>query len=417
MFFYYLTLFLIPFQTHWMLSYSFHGFTPVKVAGGLAFLWALLSLSNSQTRVYFQSRSKKYCGLLAAFIFLSVATHGFNVSTDGWYRFITLVMLYFTTVTLVNTRERLFASCVVLLIAMDVASAYMVRQYLQYNPIYAGFRPGGVFIDANYYAASALVVLPIAYFLRRQSTSKLFSLFCLGTVGAILTGLVISQSRGGLIGLAAVVLMLLYESRARFRTIASLCVVAILIVMFSPINPLRRFDPEVGGVKSSTDMHILVLYSGLNMVRDNPLFGVGLGNFRSYSMAYSDDLPRLHMAHNSYLELAADNGIPVTIFFLLMCLAVIRDITNARYLHEQDPVTNSVLTGMRVGIIGFLTAATFFSAEYEKMFWVLCFLAMATTKLEPQIEQMEDLDDLESAWEESEDGHPLPEPGSIAPSP
>ena len=105
------------------------------------------------------------------------------------------------------------------------------------------------------------------------------------------------------------------------------------------------------------------------MIRDHPVAGVGFGRFRSNSMAYSDDLSRPYMAHNSYLELAADNGIPTLIVFLLMCWAVMKDISNAKYLHAEDPVTNSILTGMRVGLIGFLVAAMFFSAEYQKMLW------------------------------------------------
>ncbi len=57
---------------------------------------------------------------------------------------------------------------------------------------------------------------------------------------------------------------------------------------------------------------------------------------------------------------------------------------------------------MRVGIIGFLATSMFLYVDYQKIFWVLCLLTMAATKLEPKIEQMEDPDDLKSAWDESE---------------
>ena len=408
--FYYLTLLLIPLATHPVIGYNFHGFTPVKVAGALAFSWAILSLNNSQARVYFRSRSKKYFGLFVAFLCLSMAVNGFDIGIDRIFWLVSILMFYVATMTLVNTRERLLASCVVLLIAMDISSAYMMRQYLQYGSLYQNFRPGGSFGDSNYYSASALAALPIAYFLGKQSTSKLLSLFCLGSVGAILLGLGLGQSRGGMIGLAAVVLMVIYESSARIRTVTFLCVLAILVVAFSPINPIRRLiEPDIGA-KRSTNVHIALTYAGLGMVRDHPFVGVGLGRFKSYSMAFSNDMRVPKMAHNSFLELAAEGGIPTLILFLLMCLAVMKDISNAKYLHAEDPVTNSILTGMRVGMIGFLTAAMFFSAEYQKAFWLLCFLVMATTQLEPKIEHMEDLDDLESAWEESEHAGLLTDP-------
>lgn len=384
MLFYYLVLLLLPFSHHPLLSHSFHGFTPIKIVGGLAFLWAILSLNDSPTRVYFQSRSRKYFGLFVAFLCLSMAASGFRVGMDRLFWLVSVLMFYVTTVTLVNSRERFLASCVVLLISMDIASAYMVRQYMQYGPIYENFRPGGIFGDANAHAIGALSVLPIAYFLRKRSTSKLLSLFCLGTMGAILAGLVLSQSRGGMIGLAAVILMIAHESDARLRAMGSLCLVAILIVVFSPVNPLRRFVEKDAGAEASKNVHFELLHVGLSMVRDHPFVGVGFGCFKSSSVAYSDDLGERGLtAHNSYLELAAENGIPALILFLLMCLAVQKDITNAKYLHGQDPLTEGILTGMRIGIIGFLVAGTFFSAEYEKIIWVLSFLGMASSRIEP----------------------------------
>ena len=77
-----------------------------------------------------------------------------------------------------------------------------------------------------------------------------------------------------------------------------------------------------------------------------------------------------------------------------MCLAVMKDITNAKHLHRQGPITHGILIGIHIGIIGFLAAAPFFSAEYEKMFWVLCFLAMATPRIEPVESPAENSDDF-----------------------
>ena len=131
MFFYYLTLLLIPIATHPVIGYNYQGFTPIKAAGGLAFLWALLKLNDSQTRVFFRSRSRKYFGLLVVFLCLSMAAHGFDIGSDRIFWLVSILMFYVTTVTLVNTRERLLTSCVVLLIAMDISYVYMVRQQIQ----------------------------------------------------------------------------------------------------------------------------------------------------------------------------------------------------------------------------------------------------------------------------------------------
>ena len=75
---YYLTLFLIPFLNHPLVSYNFYGFTPIKVVGGLAFLVAIAALNDSENSTYFQSQSKKYFGLFVASLLLSMAANGFE---------------------------------------------------------------------------------------------------------------------------------------------------------------------------------------------------------------------------------------------------------------------------------------------------------------------------------------------------
>ncbi len=394
MFFYYVTLFLIPFDTHPILGYNLHGFTPIKVAGALAFGWAVLLVNNQQRPVQFPSRSRLYFGLVVAYLLYSMAAHGFNIGTDRLFWLVSILMFYVTTVTLVDTKDKLLTSCVVLLLTMAVSSAYMVRQYLQYGAIHEGFRPGGTVGDANYYSAVALAVLPVAYFLGKRSGSKVLSLFSLGSLAAIFAGLLVGQSRGGMLGLAAIMIVATYESSARIRTATFLCIAVFLVLTFSPINPLKRFLEADTASEGSTNAHILLVHAGAGMIRDYPLVGVGLGRFRSNSMAYADELKRPFMAHNSFLELAAENGIPLLILYLLMCLAVIKDLTNAKSLHERDRVTHGILTGMRLGIIGFLVSATFISAEYQKMFWVLCFLAMAMSRIGPKSEHTDSSDGL-----------------------
>jgi O-antigen ligase len=382
--FYYLTLLLVPFATHPLLGYNFHGFTPIKVAGGVALVCALLPRNDTATWQQFKCRSRRYFGFLVAYLLFSMVAHGFAIGDDRIFWFVSIAMFYVTTLRLVNTRQRLLASCVALLFAMDLASAFMLRDYQRYGSLYEGFRPDGTFGDANYYAASALAVLPMAYFLARQSDRKLLSLFGLGSLGILFLGIVVSRSRGGMIGLAAIVLVFLYESKARIRTVAILSVAAILFLTISPINPLGRFLEPDNAATTSKDIHIKLFYGGLKMIQEYPLFGVGMGQFKAVSMAYAEDLPRPFMAHNSYLELAADNGIPALILYLLMCWAVMKDLATARRLYDHDSLTDGLLTGMRAGLIGFLVAVAFISAEYEKIPWILCFFAMAMARIEPE---------------------------------
>ena len=57
-------------------------------------------------------------------------------------------------------------------------------------------------------------------------------------------------------------------------------------------------------------------WGGLKMMHDAPLFGVGPQRFKDYSRRYSG-LKIPYIAHNTYLELASEGGLPVVLLFLL----------------------------------------------------------------------------------------------------
>ncbi len=391
MIFYYLTLLLIPLTYHWLMSYTAFGLTPIQVLGFTAFLYAIISAPDARSLMIIRSRSTSMFLVGFAFVCVSILLHPSDIRLEMLSPFLRISTFFVATLILVDTREKLFKSFIALIIGVDVASAYMVRGFVQYSSIYSGYRPSGISGDSNYYVASAVAVLPVAYFLRKECDSKLLSLFCLVSIGTIGAGILVAQSRGGLIALAVVILMVVYQSRVRIRAIAFLCVMAILIVALSPINPIRRFSEGSSGAKASTESRLAILRTGLAMVRDRPFLGVGPMSFQRNVPVYSDS-SRTQMAHNTYLAIAAEMGIPGISLFLLFCAATVKDINSAIHLHRNDFRTKSILAGVRVGFIGFLVTGVFLSLQYEKMFWVICFLVMASLRIEP-IESSTENDD------------------------
>jgi O-antigen ligase len=380
---YYLTLLLIPFYKHPLVSYNVGGMTLIKVIGGGAFLYALAAYTRPRAQATVRSRSYGIFILFIVYLCLSQLANRASFNAIAFVRVTNILLFAVTTLVLVDTRKKLLWSCVFLLLAMDIAAAFMGKEFLQYGARYQGFRPGGIFGDANYYSASAIAVLPVAYYLAKGTADKWLSRFCLGSMIATVGGLVLGQSRGGAVGLAAVLLIIVACGKHRLRNAIVLAAVAVVVVMFFlPDSLVRRFTEESASARISTQERKAVLNAGLNMVGDKPLIGVGLGNFKAASTGYGD-LKSSKMAHNSYLELAAENGLPALALFLLVCMAVMRDVVVAARLHSEDAVTRGILQAIGMGMIGFLIAAVFLSAEFEKMFWVLCFLVMASLRIEP----------------------------------
>ena len=140
--------------------------------------------------------------------------------------------------------------------------------------------------------------------------------------------------------------------------------------------------PKPPGVEESTLAHTALFWGGIRMMIDAPFFGVGPQRFRDYSRAYSGlDVP--YIAHNTYLELAAETGLPVLMVFILLLVATIAKLARIARLGGQPGMREIAAwaDGLRTGLIGFAVAGGFISGQYEKFFWLTVFLSIVIGRL------------------------------------
>jgi O-antigen ligase len=144
------------------------------------------------------------------------------------------------------------------------------------------------------------------------------------------------------------------------------------------------------------------------MIGDNPIFGVGPLNFKSLSTAYTG-LPIGNIAHNSFLEVAAEFGIPVFIIFVLLLFSVFRILNRAARLGASIEGRRIAgwAEGLRSGLTGFLVAGCFISAQYEKMLWLAVFVTIVLGRFAAETRAIEA---AEAAGDEGLALEPLPEP-------
>jgi O-antigen ligase len=123
---------------------------------------------------------------------------------------------------------------------------------------------------------------------------------------------------------------------------------------------------------------------GFTLIREHPLTGIGLGNFTAYSYSATPGAATKHgMACNTFLEIAAELGIPG---FLAYCGVSVAALRSAEKLRSEGKRRKDVLLfyageAMQTGLLGFLGAAMFVSAEYQKPFWVIVALTATSQSL------------------------------------
>ena len=215
----------------------------------------------------------------------------------------------------------------------------------------------------------------------------------LGSVGVSLLSLsaiFATASRGGIVALAAALIAAVFlagQRRGRMIfTATSVVVVAVgYFAVFASPAQVERLSIADGGA-GRTDIWKV----GWRMVEAEPIHGVGVGNFPVSSVHYLLVEPgaiersefivdRPAVAHNMYLEVLAELGIPGLVFFLTFILIGLWCAIKAGRLFTEmgEEGLALIANGIAVGLISTLAADFFLSNAVGKLLWLLVALGPA----------------------------------------
>lgn len=181
----------------------------------------------------------------------------------------------------------------------------------------AGKRASGTVgaINAQAFYFEQLVPLALLCWLALRQPLARYAGLLAAVLGGL--GLVVTFSRGGLLGLFSGVLCLVvlaWICNAVPRQHLALLAIAGLLAMAAALPLVTRFfttRPE----GATARIHLLGV--GLNMVRDHPVLGVGLNNHLQAKPDYDPRSYAFQMpTHNHFVLVATQVGIPGMLFFL-----------------------------------------------------------------------------------------------------
>lgn len=252
---------------------------------------------------------------------------------------------------------------------------------------YAG-RLSGTNLDPNQLAsvlvAGTALAVGLAAALKGKPGLRLATIsasgFCFLTT--LLTG-----SRGGMIALAVMLVAAIFFAgpwRGRVAVMSALVAVVgvFYIAALAPSYVRERIQSSQGEARQLEGRSTL-WQIGERMVRANPVQGVGAGNFqvssRHYLLqpgaVYRSDVILLtpQVAHNTYLEIAAELGIVgLLLFGSIAVFAVGSSLRAARNFGARgDPGSEALARSVAVALVGVLAADFFISQEINKQLWLL----------------------------------------------
>lgn len=256
-----------------------------------------------------------------------------------------------------------------------------------FNSELHGQRPGGFAGNPNGNAAMLLTGIPFAIYSATHSRNLAYTVAQYVLVGLIMGAVVLTQSRGGFF-ILVFLLLVMYIKRPSFK--ASVVGAALLSAMFlfapadsgywDRIGTLVTLEDEKG---QSIDTRKDFVKVGIRISLDNPLLGVGMGNFGRAMIAVDPTLTKNEnrSAHNMYLEFLAENG--MLSWLLLMTLLGVAVLRSMQYDKRNESEFSNYGLGFCVAmsLMTLLVSGLFNSNEKSAILWFLVGMGFAFQRL------------------------------------
>jgi O-antigen ligase len=392
---YYLFLLLIPFQTHPKLGailVSIAGFpvTPIKVEGLLTLAAAfLLPRPRDAARQLPTSISLLYAAFACFPLFGTVVLQRpFPLQFTSEIASFTILLI--ATRRLVCTPDRFVKAMRALMFAEAFGTLWLYKQYYLLHYLH----PNGPVEDPNYEALAIVMAIPVSVWIMRHDKSRWWRRIALVSTFLLAFGVFVTQSRGGLLALTILAVAGWLQSSRKLRALVLAGSAVALMALASPQttwDKLRHIrlsgDGPMNGDEVSTRSRIEVWRGGLRMVESHPIFGVGPDQFKQVLPQYNPGIlhvaHRSFIAHNTYVQVAAEGGVPALALFLTILVVALR---NCRAAEQQAAAIrewqlDQAGTAIRLGLIAFGVAAFFLTATFSKELWLFVFLSQSIREI------------------------------------
>jgi O-antigen ligase len=193
-----------------------------------------------------------------------------------------------------------------------------------------------------------------------------------------LSGVALTQSRGGILGLAAglaVIGFVVLTRRNKVFLTAALpaiaVIAALMIVVAAAAEPWEVFKSPTTPSNWANQERASHWSAGFDMINESPLLGVGAGGFGDrYRISTNHWRFRISQghAHNAYLQVAAEAGLGAMVAYLSLIAAIVGSVIR-RARSSSDPwfeigvlaVTFALLTHQLVDYLHALSLGLLFA--------------------------------------------------------
>ncbi|EAW27891.1 putative membrane protein of ExoQ family [Alteromonadales bacterium TW-7] len=235
---------------------------------------------------------------------------------------------------------------------------------------------------------SLVLMFPVSFLaaeLFDKGANKYRRLFAAVGLLLAISGVIATQSRGGLLGIAAILSFFLYQKVKNPIVVGMCAAVAMLAMMvFAGIGDRQSGGAAEDGVDASAMGRIYAWQAAINMALSNPLTGVGVDNFYVNYYFYSPHWDgKNHAVHSTWFQVLGETGFVGIGIFVLLIASIYRSLSRVyciNALNHNDQVAVNA-NALKAGLIGFMVAGTFLTQAFTWPLYIILALTIALEKI------------------------------------
>jgi len=322
----------------------------------------------------------------------------FSLSTSIWRSntleflidFFKIYIAYFLIINLISSLKQYRAIVWAMVASMACIGLVSIRAYYNLGGSLSGERmfgaySGALFSDPNDMAMGFIMLLPFIYYDFFRGSSILRKAVLLVLIGIFLWGIVLTQSRGGFIGLAVMLFVLWLRSKRKVL----LAVLGIIILIFGWQVAPQSFKDRMMTIQTASNEDAAAISrldawkAGASMMTQR-VFGVGAGNFGEGFVLYRpldavDVSGMRRVAHNMFMQVGGEMGFAgFVVFIILICCSLIslgksrKNIyRDGRTIKKDKREIALLIDATFLSLVGYCASGMFLSQAYNFVLYYL----------------------------------------------
>lgn len=264
------------------------------------------------------------------------ALTGISATDDAmveWGNFIKVLVFAFAVAGLMTSKDRIVALLYAAVLSLGFHGIVSGAKFLASGGASHIYGPGlSIIGDNNAFALAMIILLPIVFYLYRQTNHRLIKLALMGSIVLMVATVMGTASRGGLIGIVAVGGLAFARSKNRLRNAMIATPLILAALAFAPQQWSERMDTIKTADQDSSFMGRVIAWKQSTLIAlDHPVFGGGFHAVQDVAiwLEYAQKFHRLDFvptgdpnpvrafaAHSIYFQTLGDLGFVGLAIFL-----------------------------------------------------------------------------------------------------